>query len=530
MSRGRGKPDLVRRQSARQSTRVRRATFAATFLLSATALAQGVGDAETPKPLAKPAAPATAAPAVPAAQAASTAPTTPTAPTATTEVPTIPVARATLDNGLVVLMSRDTRLPVVAVEVRYLVGSAHERAGKSGFAHLFEHLMFQGSEHHDNEYFAPYEAIGGDVNGTTSNDRTNYFERVPSQYLELALWMESDRMESLLPVLTQEKLDNQRAVVKNERRQSYETRPYGMFWQYLAETMYPEGHPYHHTTIGSHEDLTNATLDDVKGFFREYYTPSNAVLTIVGDFDPDKTMKLVKDYFGTMPAGKRAPKPPAPKVVMAGPVHLTETDTVQFPRVSLVWHTPALYAPGDASMDVLASVLTDGKTSRLYKPLVHDKPIAQEVQAYQVSRQLGSVFVVEATAAPGVSVQELAASLRASLAKALKTPPTADELERSVNGWQKMYYNRLQGVIPRASTLSTFYHFTGDPDYLAKDVARYTSLTANEVFTDATAYLNFDQVVRIDIVPAPKAAPEPPKPPLPERKPMAATPSKGAAK
>ncbi len=521
MSRGRGMPSLMGSQMTRPSTRVRRAALAGTLLLSATAFAHGPDEPEAQTP---------AAPATSAKSAKASAPTVPPAPTATTEVPTIPVVTTTLDNGLVVLMSRDTRLPVVAVEVRYLVGSAHERAGKSGFAHLFEHLMFQGSENHDNEYFAPYEPIGGDVNGTTSNDRTNYFERVPSQYLELALWLESDRMESLLPVLTQGKLDNQREVVKNERRQSYENRPYGMFWHYLAETMYPEGHPYHHTTIGSHEDLTNATLDDVKGFFREYYTPSNAVLTIVGDFDPDKTMKLVKDYFGTMPAGKRAPKPPAPKVVMGGPVYLSETDSVQFPRVSFIWHTPALYAPGDASMDVLASVLTNGKTSRLYKPLVYDKAIAQDVQAYQVSRQLGSVFVVEATAAPDVSVQQLAAALRASLAKALKTPPSADELERSVNGWQKMYYNRLQGVISRATTLSTFYHLTGNPDYLATDVARYTSLSAKQVFTDATAYLNFDQVVRIDIVPPEKDAQEeqPPRPSKP--KPAAPAASKGAAK
>ena len=503
MSRGRGRSSQKASVLASPVVRVAGALLAGTLFVSATVLAHGPDEPEPTKSVAP------TAPTAPPALAPPLAPAAPAAPTATTEVPTIPVTQTTLDNGMVVLMSRDTRLPVVAVEVRYLVGSAHERAGKSGFAHLFEHLMFQGSKNHDKEYFDPYEAIGGEVNGTTSNDRTNYYERVPSQYLELALWMESDRMENLLPVLTQGKLDNQRDVVKNERRQSYENRPYGMFWQYLAETMYPEGHPYHHTTIGSHEDLTNATLDDVKGFFREYYTPTNAVLTIVGDFDPEKTLKLVKDYFGMMPAGKRAPKPAAPKVLMAGPVHLTKTDTVQFPRVSYVWHTPALYAPGDASMDVLASVLTDGKTSRLYKPLVYDKPIAQDVQAYQVSRQLGSVFVVEATAAPDVSVEVLAAALGASLAKALNTPPTADELERSVNGWQKLYYDRLQGVIPRASTLSTFYHFTGDPDYLAKDVARYTNLTADQVFTDSTAYLNFDQVVRIDIVPA---APEPPAP------------------
>lgn len=425
----------------------------------------------------------------------------PSAASAQNQVPDIHVTQTTLPNGLVVLMSQDDRLPVVAVEVRYLVGSAHERKGRSGFAHLFEHLMFQGSEHYDKEYFTPFEPVGGSVNGTTSNDRTNYYERVPSEYLELAFWMESDRMQNLLPALTQAKLDNQRDVVKNERRQSYENRPYGMFWHYLSENMYPVGHPYHHTTIGSHADLSAATLGDVKAFFREYYAPANAVLTVVGDFDPERALGLAKDYFGGIAAGKRAPTPKAKAPSITQIKHVVHEDSVQFPRIYMAWPSPALYAPGDASMDVFASVLTDGKTSRLYKPLVYDTHVAQGVSAYQISRQMGGAFVVQATASPGVSVEKLAEHLSKAVEAALKTPPSADELERSVNGWQKTYYQRLQGVIDRATTFSNYYHLTGNPNYLSKDVARYTSLTSDQVFKDVTQYVSPEGYVRIDIVP-----------------------------
>ncbi|MCA9542998.1 MAG: insulinase family protein, partial [Myxococcales bacterium] len=291
--------------------------------------------------------------------------------------PEIPVETYTLDNGLTVILSRDDRLPVVAVELRYLVGSAHEPKGRSGFAHLFEHLMFQGSKSFDDEYFKPFAPIGGMVNGTTNTDRTNYYERVPKGYLELALWMESDRMAGLPDVLTQAKLDNQRDVVKNERRQRYENTPYGLFWKHVQHELHPEGHPYHHTTIGSHEDLTAASLADVKGFFRQYYAPANAVLTIVGDFEPDATKALVARYFGPLPAGERAPTPQA---ALPSPTakHLKTTDDVKLARVHLAWPTPALYAAGDAEMDILASVLTDGKSSRLYKPLVYEQKVAKD--------------------------------------------------------------------------------------------------------------------------------------------------------
>ena len=414
--------------------------------------------------------------------------------------PKIAVETLKLDNGLTLLLSHDATLPVVAVEVRYMVGSAHEKKGKSGFAHLFEHLMFQGSRSFDDEYFKPFEKIGGAVNGTTNTDRTNYYERVPKQYLELALQMEADRMDGLLDVLTQAKLDNQRDVVKNERRQRYENRPYGMFWKYVANELYPVGHPYQHTTIGSHADLTAATLDDVRAFFKQYYVPANAVVTIVGDFEREATIALVKKYFGKMSPGARAqfPKPAPPAQPKK---HLVEKDDIQLPRIHLVWHTPALFAEGDAAMDVLASVLARGKTSRLFKPLVYDQKLAKDVAAYQVSRALGSFFVVQATAAPDVTLKKLVPALEAALKKALATAPNNDEMVRAINGWRKGFYRRAETVLTRAQLLSTYHHLTGKADFVAADLERYTKVTAQQVGRDAKRYLTPGKALRIDIVP-----------------------------
>jgi zinc protease len=427
-------------------------------------------------------------------------------PEAPAEAPRIDVEMFTLDNGLTVLLNHDDRLPVVAVEVRYLVGSSHEVEGRSGFAHLFEHLMFQGSANYDEEYFKPIERIGGGVNGTTSNDRTNYYERVPREYLEMVLWMESDRMENLPPALTQAKLDNQRDVVKNERRQSYEDRPYGMFWLRAFEALYPKGHPYDHTPIGSHEDLTAASLDDVKGFFGTYYVPANAVLTIVGDFDRAGIRALVQKNFGHIAAGKRAPRPAGAMPVLAQGNHLVEPDEVKLPRVHFLWHTPALYADGDAALGLLSSVLTDGKTSRLYKPLVYDQKVASDVSAYQVSMAIGSFYVVQATAAPGKGLDEVVSALEGALQTALATPPTDDEMTRVVNGWKKSFFGRVESVLGRARLLSNYFHLTGRPDYLAQDLARYTQLSAAQVHGEAQKWLSKKRV-RIDITPA-----ETPKP------------------
>lgn len=414
-----------------------------------------------------------------------------------------------LDNGLTVILDRDDRLPVVAAEVRYLVGSSHERPGRSGFAHLFEHLMFQGSANFNDEYFKPYEPIGGRVNGTTNVDRTNYYQRVPKEYLERVLWLESDRMENLLPVLTQEKLDNQRSVVKNERRQSYEDRPYGMVWLRMFEGLYPKGHPYDHTPIGSHEDLSAATLDDVKAFFKEYYVPSNAVLTLSGDFDVDEAKQLILTYFGAMPSGERAEKPAVkalPK--LAQTLHLVEPDEVKMPRIHMVWHTPSLYKAGDAELDVLSSILSQGKNARLYRPLVMEQKVAKDVSAFQVSMALGSFFVIQATAAPGKTLKELETALEKSIAVALATPPSADEMARALNGWKKSFYGRLESVISRASLLSNYFHITGKANYLNDDLARYSNLKANEIHQVAKQYLSQNHL-RIDVVPiAPKVQKE----------------------
>jgi zinc protease len=421
----------------------------------------------------------------------------------------LPVEQYQLKNGLTVLLSEDHRLPVVAVEVRYLVGSAYERPGRSGFAHLFEHLMFQGSEHYDNEYFKPFEPIGGAVNGTTTQDRTNFFERVPSNYLELALWMESDRMFHLLPALGQDKLDNQRDVVKNERRQRYENPPYGMAWIYLSETLFPPGHPYHHSVVGSHADLTAAKLADVKDFFHQYYVPANAVLTIAGDFTRGDAKKLVDEYFGNAPGGQRATTPSAPTPVLDKIVHVTKTDEVKLPRIYLAWITPPLFQPGDAELDLLSSILTNGKTSRLYKPLVYEQKVAKDVSAFQASMRLSSFYVVQATAAPGKSLKQLETALLKELEKALATPPTSDEMKRAQNGYKKDFYERIESVTSRASLLSTYYHFTGKADYLNDDLGRYIRATPESVHATAKKYLDLAHYARIDIVPGAKAGGEP---------------------
>lgn len=418
--------------------------------------------------------------------------------------PTLQVEKYTLDNGLTVLLSHDDRLPVVAVEVRYLVGSAHEVKGRTGFAHLFEHLMFQGSANFDDEYFKPFAPLGAKINGTTNTDRTNYYQQVPANFLEQVLWMESDRMENLVPALTQKKLDNQRDVVKNERRQNYEDRPYGAAWGLLAESLFPVGHPYHHLTIGSHADLTAATLDDVKQFFVQYYVPSNAVVTIVGDFDRDATKAMMIKYFGHIAPGKRAPTPTATTPALTEVVKVSGTDEVKLPRVYFAWHTPPIYKDGDAALDALSSILTEGKSSRLYKTLVYDKKVAKDVAAFQASRLLGSFYVIQATAAPGVSIDALKSALAEGITAALTAPPTADELTRVINGWRKMFYGGLASVMSRMQLLSTYLHFAGDANYLAKDLARYTSLTPTAVHAAAKKWLTMDK--RVELVISPKVA------------------------
>jgi len=317
--------------------------------------------------------------------------------------PQIKYEKYTLKNGLEVILSEDHRLPLVAVDLWYHVGPANERAGRTGFAHLFEHMMFEGSQHvGPKEHFHYLEANGAsDINGTTDFDRTNYFETLPSNQLELALWLESDRMGYLLGKIDQERLANQHDVVRNERRQSVENSPYGLVEEELYHQLFPKSHPYFADVIGSHRDIEAARLDDVREFFRQYYTPNNASLTITGDIDPAQAKAWVEKYFGSIPSG-----PPVPKITAVPPQITSEkrskiTDQVELPRVYMGWIMPSIFQPGDAESDLLAEILGGGKSSRLYKSLVYKKQIAQDVTVTNQSLRLGSVFELQATVKPG---------------------------------------------------------------------------------------------------------------------------------
>lgn len=422
-------------------------------------------------------------------------------------LPALKVEQYTLKNGLTVLLSEDHSLPSVAAHIVYLVGSGHEKKGRTGFAHLFEHLMFQGSAHFDAEYFAPFEPIGARTNGTTSSDRTVYYEQVPSQYAELALWMESDRMRSLLPVLTQEKLDNQREVVKNERRQRYEVTPYGMAWWHMDHALYPVGHPYHHSTIGSHEDLSAATLEDVRSFFLQYYVPKNAALSIVGDFQTGEMKSLVEKYFGDIKAGERAETPSPRRPNVTTPKHWVIEDDVALPRVYFAWITPALFEDGDEELDLLSSVLSRGKSSRLFHALVYKRKLAKDVHAFQMSQKLNGVYVIQATAAPGTELSELVDALKEELKAALERLPTESELTRARNDYKKNFFDQLQTFSDRASLLGTYFLHTGKGDYVEQDYARYVNADAEAVLAAGKKYLNFANAVRLDFVPGKKGTP-----------------------
>jgi len=416
----------------------------------------------------------------------------------------IPYEEYELENGLQVILHEDDTTPIAHVELWYHVGSKDEVKGRSGFAHLFEHLMFNGSEHADGEYFAPLQPLGARINGSTNGDRTNYYETVPTNGIELALWMEADRMGFLLPALTQQKLDNQREVVRNERRQRYEITPYGEVWVYLSEEMFPTDHPYEHTTIGSHEDLEAATLDDVKNFFRQWYVPNNATLVVAGSFDKAQVKGWIETYFGPIPKGEQ-PSPVTeadPGVIEAKTIEIT--DEVQLPRVYWAWGSPAFFADGDADMDVLSLVLADGKNSRLYKRLVFEDRIAKDVAAFQASAMLGSRYILYATVAPGHTVEEVQAALQEEIDRLKKDGPTAAEIERATNAWQKSFYQRLESVAGRGSMLHLYNGYTGEPDFAQEDLNRYTSVTAESLSQWTNAVLDDGKRIELIVRPAPK--------------------------
>ncbi len=419
------------------------------------------------------------------------------------QIPELQFEKFTLPNGLHVILHEDHATPIVGVNVWYHVGSKDERPGRTGFAHLFEHMMFQGSKHFDKVYFGPIQAVGGRLNGSTAMDRTNYWETVPSNYLELALWMESDRMGFLLPAMTQAKLDNQRDVVKNERRQSYENRPYGLVHETILAALYPPNHPYSWPTIGSMKDISEASREDIADFFRRYYHPANASLCIAGDFDPTEAKRLVEKYFGPIPAGPKVvhPKPWTPELKQETRIQMT--DRVGLARVYIAWPTPRHFTPEDAALDVLGHVLAGNKTSRLYRALVREKQIAQDVQAYQDGQELTSEFAIVATIRPGHAIAEVETAIAEELDRIKTEPPTAEEIESTVNTFEARLVRSLESVSEfggRADRLNLYNTYTGDPGYMATDFGRYGSVDAARVTEMAKRFLGPGRVV-LEVVP-----------------------------
>jgi zinc protease len=415
----------------------------------------------------------------------------------------VPFTKATLANGLDVIVHEDHRVPLAAVSVWYHVGSKNERPGLTGLAHLFEHLMFEGSEHHPAGYFGPLQEAGALLNGSTSTDRTNYWELVPQNAVRLALWMEADRMGWLLPALSQERFETQRGVVLNERRQSYENRPYGLAQFALMEGLFPPAHPYHWPTIGRPEDLAAATLEDVRAFFSRYYHPGNASVVVAGDVDTTATLAMVEELFGEIPSGTAVERVTAPDSGV-DPRRIQMEDRVELPRLYLAWRSPALFAPGDAELDLIGDVIGNGRSSRLYRRLIHDRRIAVELAAAQTSRELGGTFQIVASAAPGHTLDELEAAVYEELDRFAERGPSAEELARGKAQAEAAFVFRLQslgGFGGKADQLNAYNVYLKHPDSFDADLNRYLAVTLEGLRTAAGGLFDRSRAVALAVVP-----------------------------
>jgi predicted Zn-dependent peptidase len=416
--------------------------------------------------------------------------------------PDLRFSQHTLSNGLRVVFHHDRSLPLVAVNLWYHVGSKNERPGRTGFAHLFEHMLFQGSEHVKiHEHFRYIQQVGGVANGSTWFDRTNYYETLPAHHLDLGLWLESDRMGFLLPAITEASLENQRSVVMNERRQRVDNQPYGRASERLHELLYPADHPYHWPVIGYMEDIAAATLEEVRAFFRTYYTPNNAVLTVGGDFDPDRALLRIEDYFGDIPAGPPVGKVQPPLPPLGGERAEVLTDDVRLPRVYLGFRAPAYGEPLWYAADLLASALSAGKSSLLYRDLVYDRQMAQDIGAYVDPSEAVGTFVVIATARPGVAPEALTAAILEHLDRIATEPLAESDLERARNKVLTDYYGALQKLDTRVDLFSQFATYFDDPGGLEREVERYSTLGSREVLDYAAAYFAPDERARVTVVP-----------------------------
>ena len=410
-------------------------------------------------------------------------------------LPAVKYEQFTLPNGLNVIMHVDKSTPIVAVDLWYHVGSKNEVRGRTGFAHLFEHLMFQGSKNYNDDYFKPLQEAGANINGSTNTDRTNYFEILPSNFLELALFMEADRMGGLLDAITMEKLNNQRDVVKNEKRQSYDNQPYGTAPEKIAEIMYPPDHPYHWTTIGSLDDLTAASIDDVKAFFRQYYVPNNASLVIAGDFDTKQARSWVAKYFGPIPRGAAVVRPTPPSPKFDAEVRKSFDDDVPLPRLYMIWHSVPRFAADESALSMLGSVLSSGRNSRLQSNLIYGKQLAQDVGAFQASREVAGAFQVTSTARPGKSLDEIEKEILAEIERIKKEPPTADEMERALNQIESQAVYALQTVFGRADQMNNYFTMRGRPDYFQQNLNESRKVTPADVQRVAQTYLTDKKLV-----------------------------------
>jgi predicted Zn-dependent peptidase len=418
--------------------------------------------------------------------------------------PKIPYEKYMLDNGLEVILHRDTRAPVVYVSVWYHVGSGDEVPGRSGFAHLFEHMMFQGTKNTgEDRHFAVLQDIGAsDVNGTTNNDRTNYYEQLPSNQLEAALWLESERMGYLLPAITEKSFRNQVDVVRNERRQGVDTQPESLAYLARLAAAYPEGHPYRYSVIGRHEDLEAASVDDVKTFFKTWYVPANATLLIAGDFEVDAAKAMVERWFGGFPRSEKPKRRPVATPFVAKTQRLTVDDpNTNLTSISWAWVTPAYFAPGDAELDALAHVLSNRDTGRLYRRLVIDEGLAQSVSAFQESKQRSGDFTVQVVLSPGADLSRVEAIMQEELERLMREPMRAVDLARFLTDMEASKVWGLQSLSARAEELQWCNHAFANPDCTSADLERYRAITPARLVEVATKILGQP---RIEVLNRPK--------------------------
>jgi zinc protease len=416
--------------------------------------------------------------------------------------PKIQFEKYKLPNGLEVILHEDHSTPIVAVDTWYHVGSGDEQVGRTGFAHLFEHIMFMGSQHVPVGAFDQMlEAAGADNNGSTTEDRTNYYETLPSNALPLALWLDADRMGFLLPTMDLAKVNLQRDVVKNERRQRVDNQPYGRADETILAALYPRAHPYSWPVIGSMTDLSAASLADVQNFFKTYYAPNNATLAIAGDFNPDSVKKMVAQYFGSIPRGPAVKRrTTVPAVTIPRDTFLVLEDKVQLPRLFYTWHSVKGFAPDDATLDILAQVIANDKNSRLYKKLVYELQIAQNVRAFQDGSRLDGKFQIDVTPKPGQKVADIDRIVETEIGNVISNGITQRELQRAQNLYKASFLNRLASVLGKAEVLNSYNYFVGNPDYVQQDAARYDRVTAADVQRVAKTYLGRPKIV-LTVVP-----------------------------